>query len=121
MLCSMCKKNEATIFSSKQNFDGKREMEGLCINCAKKLGINTDEILKAQNQSMFNMNSKDMNKQLEGLIKNISESLGNVDGIDMEAIPLNEISSDNEEISDEEQPKIFAGAIPLGSIFRKYI
>ena len=44
MICSMCKKNQASIFSSKITPDGKREMEGLCINCAKKLGINTDEI-----------------------------------------------------------------------------
>ena len=47
MICSMCKKNQASIFSSKITPDGKREMEGLCINCAKKLGINTDEILKS--------------------------------------------------------------------------
>ena len=50
MLCSMCHKYEASIFSSKILPDGKREMEGLCINCAKKQGINTDEILKAQSQ-----------------------------------------------------------------------
>ena len=42
MICSMCNKNEASIFSSKITPDGKREMEGLFINCAKKLGIKTD-------------------------------------------------------------------------------
>ena len=55
MICSMCNKNQASIFSSKINSNGKREMEALCINCAKKLGINTDEILKAQNNAVFNM------------------------------------------------------------------
>ena len=41
-LCNICKKNPAVIFSSKVE-NGKRQMEGLCINCAKKQGINTDE------------------------------------------------------------------------------
>ena len=47
MICNICGKNPAVIFSSKEE-NGKRKMEGLCVPCAKKLGINTDEILKAQ-------------------------------------------------------------------------
>ena len=119
MLCSICKKNPAVIFSSKLHPNGSREMEGLCIDCAKKQGINTDEILKAQNQAMFNINSKDMNKQLEGLFKNLSDSLGGIDGMDINGIPLNDFSQDDDNIdnSEENSPKIFAGAIPLGSIF----
>ena len=50
MLCNICKKNPAVIFSSKEE-NGVRKMEGLCVNCAKKQGINTDEILKAQNEA----------------------------------------------------------------------
>ena len=99
MICSMCKKNQASIFSSKITPDGKREMEGLCINCAKKLGINTDEILKAQNQTIINNQSEQMNKQLEGLFKNLSENLGSIDGIELGAIPVNE---EDEEQYDEE-------------------
>ena len=115
MICSMCKKNQASIFSSKITPDGKREMEGLCINCAKKLGINTDEILKAQNQTIINNQSEQMNKQLEGLFKNLSENLGSIDGIELGAIPVNE--EDEEQYDENEAPKVFAGAIPLGSIF----
>ena len=115
MICSMCKKNQASIFSSKITPDGKREMEGLCINCAKKLGINTDEILKAQNQTIINNQSEQMNKQLEGLFKNLSENLGSIDGIELGAIPINE--TDEEQDEENETPKVFAGAIPLGSIF----
>ena len=115
MICSMCKKNQASIFSSKITPDGKREMEGLCINCAKKLGINTDEILKAQNQTIINNQSEQMNKQLEGLFKNLSENLGAIDGIELGAIPINE--EDEEQYDENEAPKVFAGAIPLGSIF----
>ena len=116
MICSMCHKNQAAIFSSKITPDGKREMEGLCINCAKKLGINTDEIIKAQNQSIINNRSEQMNKQFEGLLKNLSENLGSIDGIELGAIPINE-SDDDDQDDENEAPKVFAVAIPLGSIF----
>ena len=116
MLCSMCNKYQASIFSSKIMPDGKREMEGLCINCAKKQGINTDEILKAQGQTIFNQNANDVNKQLEGLFKNLSENLGDMEGFEIGAISPSQIDEDID--SDEtQQPKVFAGAIPLGSIF----
>ena len=116
MLCSMCNKYQASIFSSKILPNGKREMEGLCINCAKKQGINTDEILKAQSQTIFNQNANNVNKQLEGLFQNLSENLGDIDGIQFGAIPTTQFEDDND--SDEPQePKVFAGAIPLGSIF----
>ena len=115
MICLMCNKNQASIFSSKITPDGKREMEGLCINCAKKLGINTDEILKAQNQTIINNQSEQMNKQLEGLFKNLSENLGSIDGIELGAIPINE--EDDVQDDENEAPRVFAGAIPLGSLF----
>ena len=111
MLCSMCHKNQAAIFSSKVTANGKREMEGLCVNCAKKLGINTDEILNAQATAQSN----EINKQLEGLFKNLSDSLGDLEGVEFGAIPVNE--NDLDENTEENQPKVFAGAIPLGSIF----
>jgi len=118
MICSMCHKNQAAIFSSKITPDGKREMEGLCIDCAKKQGINTDEILNAQNQTIFNNNANEMNKQLEGLFKSISENLGDIDGIEFGAVPLSQdYQEQDDEDLQEEQPKVFAGAIPLGSIF----
>lgn len=117
MICSMCHKNQAAIFSSKITPDGKREMEGLCINCAKKQGINTDEILKAQNQSILNAQSADMNKQLEGLFKNLTESLGDIDGVEFGAIPINHDYNEENENPDGNESKVFAGAIPLGSIF----
>ncbi len=37
-ICSVCKKNIAIIFTSKME-NGKAEMKGLCIECAKKMGI----------------------------------------------------------------------------------
>ena len=116
MICSMCKKNPAAIFSSKIDANGKREMEGLCISCAKKLGINTDEILKAQNNAILNAAPSELNKNLENLFKNLSESLDEIDEIGFNAIPMDE-NLDKDENIDEDGPKVFAGAIPLGSIF----
>ena len=117
MLCSNCHKHDAAIFSSKIGSDGKREMEGLCIDCAKKLGINTDEILKAQSDSIFNQGASNVNKQLEGLFKNLSENISDIDGLNMAPIELNEIIPEESDFDEEENSsRIFAGAIPLGSI-----
>ncbi|MCI9064140.1 MAG: ATP-dependent Clp protease ATP-binding subunit [Clostridia bacterium] len=120
MLCNICGKNPAVIFSSKEE-NGKRKMEGLCISCAKKQGIDTDEILNAQKNTASNFQMENMNKQLEGLFKNLSENLGNIEGIELGAIPVSEMDSLNQDNDDEEfddnPSKIFAGAIPLGSIF----
>ena len=45
MLCSVCKKNMAVVFINKLDKDGKptNETTGLCIECAKKQGINPIE------------------------------------------------------------------------------
>ena len=119
MICNICGKNPAVIFSSKEE-NGKRKMEGLCISCAKKQGINTDEILKAQNSANNNIQMQNMNKQLEGLFKNITENLGNIEGIELGAIPVTDMNNsddEDDETFDDNPSKIFAGAIPLGSIF----
>ena len=86
MLCNICKKNPAVIFSSKEE-NGNRIMEGLCIPCAKKLGINTDEIIKAQNDAQ----AKNLNTGLEGLFKNLAESLGNIDVIELDAMAFTDM------------------------------
>ena len=125
MLCNICKKNPAVIFSSKEE-NGTRKMEGLCIDCAKKQGINTDEILKAQTDAQ----AKNINNGLEGLFKNLAESLNNIDGLEFDAMAFpdmgnmnfNNHNQDDEDYDDDDtennqRPPIFAGAIPLGSIF----
>ena len=123
MICSICKKNPAVIFSSKIE-NNKRQMEGLCISCAKKQGINTDEILAAQGNAFAQNHASDINNQLEGILKGIADSLNdlgdgeNIDGMGFGAIPVNPQNNDSdEEEFNDNPPKIFAGAIPLGSIF----
>ena len=119
MICNICGKRPAVIFSSKEE-NGKRKMEGLCIECAKKQGINTEEILKAQSDTTGKMQIDNMNKQLEGLFKNLTENLGSIEGIELGAIPVDDMmenDEDDDEEFDDNPSKIFAKAIPLGSIF----
>jgi len=95
MLCSICHKNMAVIFTKKIDGD-KSSMEGLCYNCAKEKGINPLEVLAKQaNLSENELN--DMSKQFENLFDDLSENLN-----------IDELSE--EEISEN-------GGIPLGSIF----
>ena len=95
MLCSICHKNMAVIFTKK--IDGeKSSMEGLCYSCAKEKGINPLEVLAKQaNLSEEELN--DMSKQFENLFDDLSENL-NID-----------------ELSEEDIQS--GGGIPLGSIF----
>ena len=124
MICNICKKNPAVIFQSKEE-NGKRTTEGLCISCAKKLGIPTDDILKQQNDAQAQMQVKDITNQLENIMKDLAEGLGDIDGLEFNAIPFEghdgeEYDEDNDEIDEENishARPIFAGAIPLGSIF----
>ena len=97
MLCSICNKNPAVIFVNKIE-DGKTTMEGLCISCAKEKGINPEEALGN------NINMEQMNKQLEGMLQDLSEQ-------------LNEQMGDGEFGDDMNEAPAFAAAIPIGSIF----
>ena len=126
MLCNICKKNPAVIFTSKEE-NGVRKTEGLCVSCAKKLGINTDEILKNQNDALNKIQAKDMSKQLENLMKNLTESLSDIDGIELNSMPYSDNAYSDSDDEDEDNDNtentgrpIFAGAIPLGSIFSNF-
>ena len=59
MLCSVCKKNMAVIFINKLDKDGKStgESTGLCVDCAKKQGIDPISNLMKQ---MSNMSEEDI-------------------------------------------------------------
>ena len=94
MLCSVCHKNTAVIFTKK--IDGNEtSTEGLCYNCAKERGINPVDLLVKQ-ANLSEDEIKDLTSQLEGLFGDIAE--------DMEDDPYNL----------EDSPK---SGIPLGSIF----
>ena len=116
MLCSECNKNPAILFYKKIE-NGKETMEGFCYDCAKKKGINPNEVLYKQNEVLNNdkININDMTKQFESIFKDLAENINleNIDEIDG-AITFD--ASENVD-SDENSPKITGAAIPLGSLF----
>ena len=116
MLCSNCKKNQATVFINKIE-NGVSSMEGLCHDCAKKRGIQVPEAQNNQSNpsQMNNIDMTNMSKQLESLFKDLSsnlkienlDELGNIDDEDL----------DEEDIENMESPI----GIPIGSIFANFI
>ena len=104
MLCSNCKKNTAVVFINKKNNEGKQELDGLCYECAKKMGINPfDTLMKQANLSEKDLN--DMTNQFEEMFK------------DMTADTLSKIAEESNDDDNLDNQASSFGAIPLGSIF----
>ena len=94
MLCSVCHKNMAVIFTKKIEKD-KTTTEGLCYSCAKEKGINPIDLLVKQ-ANLSEDEIKDMTSQFQDVFNDISS----------------EISEENFDPDD-----IGNHGIPLGSIF----
>ena len=121
MLCSECNKNPAILFYKKIE-NGKESMEGYCYDCAKKKGINPNEVLAKQNAILSNdkVNLSDMTEQFESIFKDLAENLNLEDIENIEgAITFNAIDPNNK--NNEDEPKISGTAIPLGSIFSNFM
>ena len=94
MLCSICKKAEATIFVSNPTKDNPHNTIGYCANCAKERGINPLG-------SILNGNNIDLNavtEQFENIINNISDNM----------------AMDDSMANDQ------GGAVPIGAIFGNF-
>ena len=115
MLCSDCNENPAILFYKKIE-NGKESMEGYCYDCAKKKGINPNEVLAKQNDilSKDKINLSDMTKQFESIFKDLAENINLEDIENIEGAITFENADPN---GDEDAPKIAGAAIPLGSIF----
>ena len=113
MLCEMCNKNQAVVFVNKQNDDGSKKIEGYCIECAKKKGINPmQSLMKQANLSEDDLNN--MTKQLETMMNDLTKNM------DVDALSEQMNDMDPEEIEELESGNngaIHFSAIPLGSIF----
>ncbi len=115
MLCSKCNQNPAILFYKKIE-NGKESMEGYCYDCAKKEGINPNEVLASQHDilSKDNVNLSDMTKQFESIFKDLAENINLEDIENIEGA----ITFENADLDgNEDGPKIAGAAIPLGSIF----
>ncbi|MBO5141655.1 MAG: ATP-dependent Clp protease ATP-binding subunit [Clostridia bacterium] len=78
-LCSVCKKNTAVVFVNKI-VDGKPNLEGLCLACAKKRGINPLATMMKE-YGASDVDIENMNKQFDEIV----ESMQDMD-IDPEAL-----------------------------------
>ncbi len=117
MLCSECNKNPAILFYKKIE-NGKESMEGYCYDCAKKKGINPNEVLANQNDILSNdkINLSDMTKQFESIFKDLAENI-NLEDIENIEGAITFENTDSNSDSDENASKIAGAAIPLGSLF----
>lgn len=95
MLCSVCKKNMAVIFINSLNKDGKStdKVKGLCLECAKKQGIDPlSNIVK----EISNMSEEEM----EEMSNQFSDMFNNMDGLD--SFSMNDPLVNNDENTEEE-------------------
>ena len=102
MLCSRCKKNSAVVFVNRLDENKQQQMEGLCYNCAKELGINPLEAL-AKQANLSQTDLEDMTSQFETMFKDLSDNLSEEE--------LNNLMTDGEEAMEDMNPD------SLGSIF----
>ena len=110
MLCSVCKKNLAVVFINKLDKDGKPtgETTGLCINCAKKQGI--DPLANIMKE-MSNMNEED----IEAMSSQFDSMMGSLDGID----ELQGLDDDNDNSKPNSFGNILGNILPFSKNSKK--
>ena len=82
MLCSVCHKNVAVIFTKRIEGD-KTTTEGFCYECAKKKGINPLEVL-AEQSGMTDEQLENISKQFESILGELTEDINPEDLENME-------------------------------------
>ena len=80
MLCSVCKKNMAVIFINKLDKEGKStgETTGLCIECAKKQGIDPIKNIINGMNNISDEQMENMAKQFDTMLQDMSNETDNV-------------------------------------------
>lgn len=76
MLCSVCKKNMAVIFINKLDKTGKQtdETTGLCLECAKKQGIDPLQNIMKEMTNMSEEDIENMSKQFDSMLNGFNPS-----------------------------------------------
>ena len=104
MICSICNKKKAVIFTEDPNSPDPHKLIGYCADCAKEKGVNTSDNLSN------NINLNDMTSQIEAMLDGISSQLGELEM---------DLDLDEEDI-EEIQEGPMGGAIPIGAIFGNF-
>ena len=93
MICSVCNKNTAVVFLNKFE-NGKKNIEGLCYNCAKERGINPLDVL-AKNSNISDEELENMSNQFENILKDFSENV-NLESLGITSEDLENINMDDD-------------------------
>ena len=109
MLCSICHKNMAVIFTKKVDGENNSKMEGYCYSCAKEKGINPLEVL-VQQAGLTDEQLDNMSNQFESMLNEISEGVepNDIDGTEnnentLGSIFSNMFSGGNKQEQNQEQ------------------
>lgn len=98
MMCSVCKKNLAVVFTNKI-VNGKQEMSGMCLPCAKKEGVAPlSQMLK--NTGMSEEDLENLNQQMMGMFEDID--MDKVDPGNPYASLLNSINLSGDNSKDDQ-------------------
>ena len=106
--CSICKKNLAVIYTTKI-VDGKSELYGLCLDCAKKMGLPVmDQLMKQTGMSP---------EEIENLSNQMNQMFQNMDMDDLEnnEMFMKMMSMGTESQDIEENPSLGEGLEKNGS------
>ncbi|WZL72956.1 ATP-dependent Clp protease ATP-binding subunit [Clostridiaceae bacterium 35-E11] len=103
-LCSVCKKNIAIVFTSKME-NGKSEIEGLCVECAKKMGIPViDQIM--QQTGMTSEDVENLTEQMNHMFQEMDMDMEGMDDPNTFMNILNggfSLMKDSENVGDKEK------------------
>ncbi len=101
MLCSVCKKNMAVVFINSLDKEGKStgKIKGLCLECAKKQGIDPlSNIVK----EISNMSEEEM-EEMSNQFSDMFNSMGSMDGLSMDE----ELSYENNNLDEKNKKNNF--------------
>ena len=104
MICSVCNKKKAVIFTEDPNSPDPHKLIGYCADCAKEKGITNSD------NPSNNININNMTSQIEAMLEGISSQLGELE-MDLDV--------DEEDLEDMHEGPI-SGAVPIGAIFGNF-
>lgn len=115
-LCSICHKNVATIFTSKIE-GGKPQIMGVCIDCAKKMGLPAlNQLLESTGISSDDMES--YTEQLNSMLENVD--LNEFANNDMFNNIINSLTASNETSLEKNESKDVFESNEIKNMFRGF-
>ncbi|SES96716.1 ATP-dependent Clp protease ATP-binding subunit ClpA [Natronincola peptidivorans] len=102
--CSMCNKNIAVVFATKFE-NGKSEMKGICIPCAKKMGLPVIDQLMQQT-GMTEEEIENLSEEMNDSDQLVDEEI-NFDGLEEQEALMNLFNKKDASFKEQEQKKLF--------------